>query len=274
MRIYRMISFFILIFTFGLFRSLVLSADISVSCTSGRCSPDTVSGLFPGTVNWIPGQSIEKTIQVENTTGMKQSVGLRTQNVIVSGSVDSVLMMTIRQLNGALTIYTGTLETFLLTPSFTLDTLDSAKNETYIFTISMPSSVGNQYQSKSAAFDMLLSLTEIQPVADNSKNGGSSTTSTTSTGTGTTGQSTGGSQVLGLTTFGQSEDISGEDTTVLGESTFSGVLVPTQAVGELLGTENRNTYLRIMIIFIGTFGVILSFVAWITWKRFIRGSTI
>ena len=142
MRLKVLIRILILFFVFGFLRVSVNAADINVSCTVGGCAPHAVTGLFPASTIWLPGTSVSKSIQVENATGMKQSVGLRTQNVSVTGSVDTVLTMTIRQLNGNTTIYSGSLETFFATPSFTLDTLDSAKTETYIFTIVMPNTQG------------------------------------------------------------------------------------------------------------------------------------
>ena len=57
----------------------VNAADINVSCTVGGCAPHAVTGLFPASTIWLPGTSVSKSIQVENATGMKQSVGLRTQ---------------------------------------------------------------------------------------------------------------------------------------------------------------------------------------------------
>ena len=91
----------------------------------------------------------------------------------------------------------------------------------------MPNTAGNQYQSKSALFDLLVSLTEIQPVADNSKNGGSSSsTSNSSSASVTSDTSSTEPQGSGLSIGEQTGEALSEGTDVLGISTPSAGIVP------------------------------------------------
>lgn len=257
----QIIIFFI---AFGLLRTSVFAADANISCNFNGCVPNTVAALFPGSIAWIPGLSVSKTIEVQNITGFKQSVGLYTQNITVTGGLDTVLDMTIRQTNGNITIFSGSLNTFFATPSFTLDTLDSSKTETYIFTITMPSSAGNQYQQKSAVFDMKIVLTEIQLVADNSKNGPPPAGfSNSSTGTSNSQSFTSGPQVLGFTTGGgEVGEGGGGEGGVLGAATPSAegeTGQPALPGGETLGTGTCSSCLSWPFPFIQIIGLIIYF---------------
>lgn len=263
MKLKVLLQVFIFFIAFGLLRTSVFAADANISCNFNGCVPNTVTSLFPGSIAWIPGLSVSKTIEVQNITGFKQSVGLYTESITVSGGLDTVLDMTIRQTNGNITIFSGLLSTFFATPSFTLDTLDTSKTETYIFTITMPSSAGNQYQSQSALFDMKIVLTEIQLVADNSRNGfPPSGFSNSSTGTSNTQSNTSGPQVLGFTTGGgEGGEGGGGEGGVLGVSTPSaGTEVGgSSPQGETLGVGTCFSCLSWPFPFIQIIGLIIYF---------------
>ena len=258
MKLKVLVQVFIFFIAFGLLRTSVFAADANISCNFNGCVPNTVSALFPSSIAWIPGLSVSKTIGVQNITGFKQSVGLYTQNITVTGGLDTVLDITILKQNGNSIIYSGSLATFFATPSFTLDALDTSKTESYLFTITMPATAGNQYQSKSALFDMLVSLTEILPVVDNSKDGGSSnTTSNTSTNTNVLASQP---QVLGLTTGGGGGGT--EEGGVLGVSTPSAegeTGQPSLLGGETLGTAQCSSCLSWPFPLIQIIGLIVYF---------------
>jgi hypothetical protein len=117
--------------------------------------------------NFLPGQSINKNIDVKND-------GNETMEVFVKGikrsgngnpKLENVLDLKITQ--GSSILYSKKLNNFLDGDKISLGKINKNQSKTYNFRVTFESSAGNTYQGKSVKFDVDFSSGEVKGANDN-----------------------------------------------------------------------------------------------------------
>lgn len=152
----RILSFIfaLLVFIFGI-GGVVLAADLDVSCSDSNCSPANATSIFPND-DWFPGRLVSRTIKVTNTGSGALSISTRGQNSTANGDLDKVMNLTITRLSDSVVVWGGTLNNFYSENNIGLTNLGSGQNDNFVYTVSMESGSGNEYQNKKTSFDLVL----------------------------------------------------------------------------------------------------------------------
>lgn len=152
----RILSFVFVfwVFVFGV-SGVVLAADLDVSCSDTDCSPASATSIFPND-DWFPGRTVSRTIKVTNTGSGSLSISTRGQNAISNGDLDNVMNLTITRLSDSVVVWGGTLNNFYSTNNIGLTNLGFGQNDNFVYTVSMESGSGNEYQNKKTSFDLVL----------------------------------------------------------------------------------------------------------------------
>lgn len=111
---------------------------------------------FPGSPlfneeNWFPGQTLTKTISVENTDSFPQSVAIKPVN-FTDGLGESIKIEIIVQ--GA-QIYQKNLPDFFNEKSINLFTLNGKGQRTFDISLTMSEDAGDEFQGKTTSFDLV-----------------------------------------------------------------------------------------------------------------------
>ncbi|MBI5449550.1 hypothetical protein HY948_04525, partial [Candidatus Gottesmanbacteria bacterium] len=130
--------------------------DLSVSCSGSGCTPSTSTALFESTEKWYPGKSITKVIRITNSNTASQDVATKTQNSSATGTVDSVITMSIRRVSTNAIVWSGSLQNFYAAGDIALATFASGAIDDFAYTVALNQSASNSFQSLETAFDLLL----------------------------------------------------------------------------------------------------------------------
>lgn len=142
----------------------VMAADLDVTCNgSGNCTKSTATPLFAPSTIWYPGAILAKTVAIANTSTDTREVATMAENSVATGSVDSILSLSIRQVSTNTVLWAGTLSNFYAAGVVALGTFSPGATEDYIYTIAMDQAAGNSYQEKQTNFDLVLGFTGAAP---------------------------------------------------------------------------------------------------------------
>ncbi len=110
---------------------------------------------FPGSPlfkedNWFPGESLTKTISVENTDSFPQLVAIKPAN-FTNGLGDSITIEIVVQ---GVPIYQKSLSDFFRENSIKLFSLNGHEQQSFDITLTMSEEAGDEFQGKTASFDL------------------------------------------------------------------------------------------------------------------------
>ncbi|MCL4390475.1 MAG: fibronectin type III domain-containing protein [Patescibacteria group bacterium] len=132
-----------------------LAADLTVSCNDSGCSPATSPSIFP-TDFWFPGRSVSRQVAVTNTDSNPLTVSNQAQNTAVTGSLDTVMLLSIIRDSDSTVLWSGTLHDFYSAGNVPLGVLAGGHSESFDYVVTMDSSAGNEYQDKETSYDLVL----------------------------------------------------------------------------------------------------------------------
>lgn len=137
------------------FAHAVQAADETIVCKSSGCTPSTITGFFPASEVWYPGNTLIKTIEVKNESGQDLDVSVDAQNDNTSGNFDQAIQFTIAR-DGA-EVWDGSLYSFYRGGQVELyNAMPNGKTQLFTYTAHMYATSGNEYQEKGTQFDMAL----------------------------------------------------------------------------------------------------------------------
>lgn len=139
------------------FSKKVLAADLNINCDSEGCSPTISSGIFPDD-HWYPGRTVNRQIKISNTGTNILTISNRSQNSVTTGNLDNVMLFSIIRNSDNHVIWSGTLHDFYGVDNINLGSLLAGKNEDYRYTMTMKITAGNEYQSKSTGYNLVLAF--------------------------------------------------------------------------------------------------------------------
>lgn len=137
--------------------------------------------------NFLPGDSVTRSIEVTNNSGGIFKIATKIDNLIDDDGLGDFLILEIKE--GGVSHYKGTLSNFFNAGEVFLSDLAGNTTQTkYDYIISFDSVTGNIYQGKSLSFDILIGYQSSDPgsKAYTFVGGGYSTTTTITTTTTTT----------------------------------------------------------------------------------------
>ncbi|MEK7079414.1 MAG: fibronectin type III domain-containing protein [Patescibacteria group bacterium] len=136
----------------------VKAADYNLTCTySSGCSP-SLPAFFPASVIWYPSKTLTKTVQFTNNSSIDRKVGVQASQTTTSGDVDQVIDLVIAK-SDTTVLFSNSLHTFYASGEvLLLDNLVSHASETFSFQATMYSTSGNEYQSMTTQFDLIIGL--------------------------------------------------------------------------------------------------------------------
>lgn len=142
----------------------VMATDLDVTCDgSGSCNKSTATPLFESSIIWSPGATHAKTVHLANTSTDTRDVATVAQNFSATGSVDTVLSLSIRQVSTNTIIWAGSLNDFYTAGEVGLGSFSPSTTEDFVYTIAMDQAAGNSYQDKQTSFDLVLGFTGAAP---------------------------------------------------------------------------------------------------------------
>jgi len=123
--------------------------------------------------NFLPGDSISKTVTVKNTSGQQQAVEAASANQYDEDGLGYQLDIDISA--EGVSKYGDTLADFLTAGNVGLSSIDDQEEITYTFTVDFEETTGNAYQGKELGFDLCVGFAGGQMscshVPDDSTNG-------------------------------------------------------------------------------------------------------
>lgn len=136
----------------------VNAADYNLTCTyNAGCSP-SLPAFFPALEIWYPGKTLTKTIQFTNNNSIGRKVGVQASQTTTSGDVDQVIDLVITKSDSTV-LFSNSLHAFYASGEvLLLDNLTSHASETFSFQATMYSTSGNEYQSMTTQFDLIIGL--------------------------------------------------------------------------------------------------------------------
>lgn len=149
----------ILVFLFIILYSLFfIHPAYAVTKTDGDLQVTYDEPLFPSTIIWYPGLSVQKSFTVKNIGGSTHKTSLKADNTSQTGSLADNLYLKISE--GATDYYGGaddkTMKNFWDNGETGLSDISGGNNATYSITITMPGNLGNEFQGKTAKFDLVV----------------------------------------------------------------------------------------------------------------------
>lgn len=164
----------ILVFLFFILSSLFFIHQVyAITETSGDLEVTYDKPLFPPTIVWYPGLTVAKSFSVKNVGGSTHTTSLRASNTSQTGNFASNLFFRVDE--GAVNRYGGlndkTLKKFWDNGETNLSDIGSRNTISYTITVSMPSTLGNEFQGKGARFDLDVGFvgTESKVTVSNAK---------------------------------------------------------------------------------------------------------
>lgn len=104
--------------------------------------------------NFLPGDTVTRSVYVNNTTGQAQAVGVKTTFFNDADNLGSTLYLTIKE--GDSSLYQGYLAAFFAAGELPLSNVGVGANTAYSFSIVMDDLTGNEFQLKNLSFDFSL----------------------------------------------------------------------------------------------------------------------
>ncbi len=154
----RRILIFCLSF-FLLFSLVAWSSRASAKTTSSGSIQLTFDDpLFPDSIIWYPGLTVNRSITVTNSSGRLQEFSLQAVNFSQTGSLAKQMQIRVKQ--GEVSLYPAsgdkTLESFWNNGQVSLSGIEGGKTVTYEIFVTMLSSADNAFQNKQVKFDLMM----------------------------------------------------------------------------------------------------------------------
>ncbi len=241
--------FFLLISLFFILYSLFLIHPAhAITESSGDLEVTYDEPLFPSTIIWYPGLSVARSFTVKNVGRSTHIASLRASNTSQKGNIANNLFFRVD--GGGANRYGDsndkTLKNFWDNGETSLSDIGFGNTTTYTITVTMPSTLGNEFQGRGAIFDL-----DVGFVGTESK--------VTVNNTGTAPQIA-NTPTVSLVTPSVTSEFSTE---ILGVATPSGTLKPT---GEIKGEQTNRSLKWFLIFILGAGGTSLLY--WIyRWKH-------
>lgn len=125
---------------------------VSPSVTRAAVAVDFETTPLFGAANFLPGDTVIKTVAVTNTGDGVEQVQTKLYNVIDGGLAD---MVTVDISSGG-TLFAGSFDDFDNAGELFLSTLSAGDTIVYTFAMSFAPESGNDYQNKSLGFDICI----------------------------------------------------------------------------------------------------------------------
>jgi hypothetical protein len=140
------------------------AADFDTSCDGSTCTPSSFTNFYDPSFKWYPLATKTTTIQIANTSGISQPIGIQAFDISSTGAEDSadVIMFEIRKISTNALLYSDTLKSFYIGGEVFLGNIPQSSSETYSFKATMQD-VGNEYQDTSTTFDMDIGFLQVTP---------------------------------------------------------------------------------------------------------------
>ncbi len=130
--------------------------------------------LFSSSIVWYPGLSVTKSITVKNVGASTHTTSIKADNTSQTGNIDQLYLFKITE--GSASWYGGsddkTMKNFWDAGELDLADISSGNSTTYDITITMPRSAGNEYQDKTAKFDLIIGFAGTNETVTVSGGGG------------------------------------------------------------------------------------------------------
>lgn len=147
----------------------VQASDAFFTCNETSCTPGTIASFFPAD-KWHPGMIMSKTFSIHNTSGEKRTFGLSAFNESVSGNLDNIITLSVKETGKAQESWNGTVRELFTNDEISLEEILAGEIKEFAMTFTMDLDAGNNYQDKSLSFDLNIGL--LQPPADNGGDNG------------------------------------------------------------------------------------------------------
>lgn len=198
---------------FGLLFLVFLAVPVqAVIKTTGDLRVTFDEPVFADTIVWYPGLETVGQVKVENIGLNSKTVQMATSNTSQTGDIDLQYSVKINA-NGVLAYGSKTMRQFWDDGEIEFGSINAGGTKTFDFYISLPSSLGNEYQGTQAKFDLKVGFKGYDSVTVTSTD---STTTASVLGSANVGVVTAGGE--GLEVLGEATD-SGKVVSVLGEAT-------------------------------------------------------
>ena len=152
-RVFLSVVLFLLFFGFAFPKQAKAITD-----TSGDLQVTYDEPLFSSSIIWYPGLSVTKPITVKNIGGSTHTAYINASNTSQTGGIADIYLFKITE--GPTERYGGsddkTMKNFWDAGKITLSDITAGNSTTYNITITMISSAGNEFQSKTAKFDLMI----------------------------------------------------------------------------------------------------------------------
>lgn len=137
----------------------------AVTKTSGDLQVTVDEPLFSSSTVWYPGLSQSGTVKVENLSGGAQELDFRADNNSQTGGMAGVLFFKVAQ--GTTVLYgdanSKTLQDFWDAGEVKILDLAAREEVELVVTLTMNTAAGNEYQGKSAEFDLAIGFVGEEP---------------------------------------------------------------------------------------------------------------
>lgn len=130
---------------------------LSIDCSSG-CVKKGVGPLFSLTNDgyWYPGMSINKTINLKNSSPHVREMDMRAYKTSSSSDLEDVMTIEILNTKTGTIVWTGKLRDFYNKDKINMGALGSGDNMNYNFKALMDVNSGNDYQGLKSVFNLTL----------------------------------------------------------------------------------------------------------------------
>lgn len=104
--------------------------------------------------NFLPGDVISKTVEVNNNSDTDQTIGVSANSVNNADNLGDVISLSIQENQSASAEYENTFSEFFADGEVELSSLPAGAGTTYTFTAAFDDAAGNNYQTKTLGFDL------------------------------------------------------------------------------------------------------------------------
>lgn len=148
-----LLIFLVTVFLFG-----VSSNTFAVTETDGDLQVSWDDPLFSSSIVWYPGLTVEKSFTVKNIGTTTHQASLNTSNTSQTGDFANNLFFRVDE--GATNHFGGsndkTMKNFWDNGETNLSNISAGNSSIYAISVAMPSELGNEFQDKTAKFDLIV----------------------------------------------------------------------------------------------------------------------
>lgn len=164
-----LLFFLAVVFLFGISPNV-----FAVTETSGDLQVSWDDPLFSSSIVWYPGLTVAKSFTVKNIGATTHKTSLNTSNTSQTGDFAGNLFFRVDE--GVANYYGGandkTMKNFWDNGETSLSDIGPGSSAIYMITINMPVSLGNEFQAKTAKFDLIVGFVGTEAKVTISAGGG------------------------------------------------------------------------------------------------------